>query len=105
MSQKIYKNYIGGEFVSSKDLFDDINPVDGSLVAKVAEADLSMVDAAVKSARQALNGEWSDISLKERCNLLNKIADAIEKRFEEFVAVEVADTGKSQSHARKVVGP
>jgi len=102
MSQKIYKNYIGGEFVSSKDLFDDINPVDGSLVAKVAEADLSMVDAAVKSARQALNGEWSDISLKERCNLLNKIADAIEKRFEEFVAVEVADTGKSQSHARKV---
>ncbi|HJL93229.1 MAG TPA: aldehyde dehydrogenase family protein, partial [Woeseiaceae bacterium] len=102
MSQKIYKNYIGGEFVSSKDLFDDINPVDGSLVAKVAEADLSMVDAAVKSARQALNGEWSDISLKERCNLLNKIADAIEKRFEEFVAVEVADTGKPQSHARKV---
>ena len=34
----ILKNYVAGEFITSDNLFDDINPVDGTLVAKVAEA-------------------------------------------------------------------
>ena len=34
LSQLIYKNYISGEFKSSDNLFDDISPFDGSIVAE-----------------------------------------------------------------------
>jgi len=102
MTSKIYKNYIAGEFVSSDRLFDDINPVDGSLIAKVAEADSAMVDRAVIAANVALKGDWSDMPLAERCNVLRQVADGIEARFDEFVDAEIADTGKPQSHARTI---
>jgi hypothetical protein len=32
------RNYVAGEFIATPHLFDDINPVDGSLVARVCEA-------------------------------------------------------------------
>ena len=102
MSIKIYKNYIAGEFISSNRLFDDINPVDGSLIAKVAEADKVMVENAVIAAKIALKGEWGRISLLERCKLLRQIADGIEARFEDFVDAEIADTGKPLSQARNI---
>ena len=66
MTSKIYKNYIAGEFLSSDRLFDDINPVDGSLIARVAEADKQMVEKAVGAAKIALKGEWGTIPLIER---------------------------------------
>ena len=102
MTTKIYKNYIAGEFISSERLFDNINPVDGSLIAKVAEADSAMVNRAVMAANAALKGDWRDMPLAERCNMLRKVADGIEARFDEFVAAEIADTGKPQSHARTI---
>ncbi|MFQ3362344.1 MAG: aminomuconate-semialdehyde/2-hydroxymuconate-6-semialdehyde dehydrogenase, partial [Woeseiaceae bacterium] len=61
MTSKIYKNYIAGEFISSDRFFDDINPVDGSLVARVAEADKLMVEKAVVAAKMALKGEWGKL--------------------------------------------
>ena len=102
MTSKIYKNYIAGEFLSSDRLFDDINPVDGSLIARVAEADKQMVEKAVGAAKIALKGEWGTIPLIERCKLLRRIADGIEARFDDFVDAEISDTGKPQSHARTI---
>ena len=91
---KLIQNYIDGEFVSSKSQFNDINPADGSVIAEVSEADKDQVDAAVQSARLALRGEWGRSSVRERAASLYRIADGIEKRFDCFVAAEVADTGK-----------
>ena len=102
MSQIIYKNYIAGKFQSSQNLFDDISPIDGSLVAKVAEASNSDVDKAVDAARNAFNGDWSNMSLKTRCDLLEKVALIIEKRFDDFVDAEVADTGKPVNQAKLI---
>ena len=45
------KNYVAGQFVTSKKLFDDINPVDGSLVGKVHEADKATVHRLPEPAR------------------------------------------------------
>ena len=36
----------------------------------------------------------------QRANLLHKVADGIDKRFEDFVAAEVADTGRPEHQAR-----
>lgn len=98
----LYRNYVAGAFVGSDRLFDDINPVDGSLAARVAEADAATVDRAVQSARAAMAGPWGHMPTAERVALLYKVADGIDKRFDDFVAAEIADTGKPLVQARTV---
>ena len=99
------KNYVGGAFVESQERFDDVNPADGALVAKVHEADRATVDAAVVAARQALASDWGAMPAAERGSLLNKVADCIEKRFDDFVDAELADTGKPRTQARTLDVP
>ena len=93
------KNYIDGRFVGSARQFTKLSPVDGTAVAIAHEADRAMVDAAVRAARAALKGPWSRMPLQERVDLLRNIAAGIEKRFDDFLAAEVADTGKPVSLA------
>src|SRR5437899_2258327 len=93
------KCYINGQFVGSGRQFAKINPVDGTVVAQVHEADRAMVDAAVRAARAALQGPWGRMALQARVDLLRKVAEGIEKRFDDFVQAEVADTGKPVSLA------
>jgi len=102
---KFIQNYIDGKFVESARQFADVNPADGSVVAQVSEADSSMVDAAVLSARKSLRRDWGRFGVRERVALLHKVADAIESRFDCFVAAEVADTGKPISLASKLDVP
>ncbi|MBI4289880.1 MAG: 2-hydroxymuconic semialdehyde dehydrogenase [Betaproteobacteria bacterium] len=88
------KNYINGQFSGSSKQFTKVSPVDGSVVALVHEADRAQVDAAVQAARLALKGHWGRMSLQDRVEMLRAIAGGIERRFDDFVAAEVADTGK-----------
>tara|TARA_R110002072_G_scaffold177702_3_gene333706 strand:- start:3133 stop:4629 length:1497 start_codon:yes stop_codon:yes gene_type:complete len=90
------KNFINGEYRSSSagKTFDKLNPCTGSLFAKVHEATREDVDAAVKAARDALDGPWGRMSESERGAILHKVADGIDARFDEFLAAECADTGK-----------
>jgi len=85
--------------------FADVNPADGTVTAQVVEADEDLVDGAVRAARKALRGEWGHLSVRERAARLHKVADAIEARFDCFVAAEVADTGKPISLASKLDVP
>lgn len=98
-------NYIDGQFVRGKRDFPDINPADGSTIAEVSEADSDLVDRAVSAARKALQGEWGRTSVRDRATLLHKVADAIEARFDCFVAAEVADTGKPVALASRLDVP
>ena len=102
---KSFLNYIDGQFVPGKQEFVDVNPADGSVIAQVAEADQALVDAAVQSARVALCRGWSGLGTTGRAVLLHKIADEIERRFDCFVAAEVADTGKPISLASRLDVP
>jgi aminomuconate-semialdehyde/2-hydroxymuconate-6-semialdehyde dehydrogenase len=102
---KLILNYIDGQFVRGKREFADVNPADGSVIAQVTEADQGLVDDAVSAARRALRGEWSRLGVRDRAARLHKIADAIEARFDCFVAAEVADTGKPVALASKLDVP
>ncbi len=82
-----------------------MNPADGSVIAQVTEANEELVDAAVQAARKALRGEWGRWGVRERAARLNRVADAIEKQFDCFVAAEVADTGKPIALAAKLDVP
>jgi aminomuconate-semialdehyde/2-hydroxymuconate-6-semialdehyde dehydrogenase len=99
---KDVRNFIAGEYVAGKDgrSFDKRSPVDGRLVARVSEAGQTEVDAAVAAARAALQGPWGAITPAERGDLLYAVANEINKRFDDFLAAEVADTGKPVSLAR-----
>ena len=102
---KLLQNYVNGRFVRGPREFTDINPADGSVIAQVSEADESLVNQAVESARHALAGDWGKLAIASRGALLHNIADGIEARFNEFVQAEVADTGKPVSLASKIDVP
>ena len=88
-------NFIDGRYEdSAQRWFDDIDPATGTLAAQVAEAGEGEVDAAVAAARRALEGPWGGMGVEQRAGLLHKVADTIIARLDEFVAAEMADTGK-----------
>jgi aminomuconate-semialdehyde/2-hydroxymuconate-6-semialdehyde dehydrogenase len=93
-------NYVAGTFSSGGARFAVVNPVNGIIIAEACEADQAAVDRAVTAARAALSGKWGQTTLQQRRALLHRIADGIEQRFEEFLAAEIADTGKPASQAR-----
>jgi aminomuconate-semialdehyde/2-hydroxymuconate-6-semialdehyde dehydrogenase len=99
---KLLQNYVNGQFVRGPSEFPDINPADGSVIAQVSEADESLVNQAVESARRALTGDWGKLTVPARAAVLHKIAEGIEARFNDFVEAEVADTGKPISLASKI---
>ena len=98
----LIRNFIDGNYVErpGAKTFDKRSPVTNALIARVAEATEADVDAAVKAARAALSGPWGKLTPAERGDLLYALADGINKRFDDFLAAEVADTGKPVSLAR-----
>lgn len=99
---KEFKNFINGEWVGTARRFEDRNPVDNSLIGHVHEAGQAEVDAAVAAARQALRGPWGRMDAARRVALLHAVADGIERRFDDFLQAEIADTGKPLALASHV---
>jgi len=99
-----FRHFINGDFVASAGgrTFENRNPVDNSLIGTVFEAGLTEVNAAVEAARDAFRGPWGRLTQGERAALLNRVAGAIEERFDEFLAAECRDTGKPRSLASKI---
>ena len=88
-------NFINGASVpsSSGKTSDLINPSTGEVYAKAPVSNSADVDQAMKSASDAFFG-WRDSTPSERQRALLKIADALESRAEEIVAIESRNTGK-----------
>jgi len=99
---KQFLNFINGEFVATKKTFENRAPADNHVIGLVHEAGQAEVEAAVKAARAAMNGEWGKMSVVKRVELLNAVADEINNRFDEFLAAELADTGKPHSLASHI---
>ena len=99
---KRFQNYVDGRFSGGAREFDDVNPADGTVIGKASAADRDLVDAAVRAARRAVHGPWGKAGVRERAAMLYKIADGIERRFDDFLAAEVADTGKPIALARRL---
>lgn len=98
--QPVITHYIGGRPVaSSRPPFANIDPATGQVTSYVHEADASIVDQAVKAARDALSGPWGSYTDAQRAAVMRKLADGIRARFDEFVAAEIRDTGKPYSLA------
>ena len=83
------------------DVFD---PATGEVAAQVADGDAGDVDAAVAAAQAAFPA-WSSLPNSERARWLERLADAIEARLDEFAQVEASDGGKPLALARDIEIP
>jgi aminomuconate-semialdehyde/2-hydroxymuconate-6-semialdehyde dehydrogenase len=97
------QHFINGNYTDGAGaVMDKHSPLDGAHSTTVAEGGKAEVAAAVAAARAALDGPWGQFPAAKRAQLLQAVAAGIERRFDEFVAAEVADTGKPVSLAREM---
>jgi aldehyde dehydrogenase (NAD+) len=89
------KMLVDGSWVdaASGKRFESRNPATGELLATVAEGDKEDIDRAVTAARKAFVGPWSRFTPYERQQLLLKLADLVERHFDELTTLDTLDMG------------
>ncbi len=97
-------HWIGGRRVASKETFDDVSPIDESVLARVARGGPTEAAAAVAAASAAFPA-WRRTRPEERAAVLHRIADGIEARLEDLAMVETLDNGALLRSHRKGVMP
>jgi len=100
--------FIDGRFVPSVSgrRFATVNPATGETLAEVAEAGAEDLDRAVASARAAFeSGPWSSMKPRQRGRILQRAAERLQARAEEFGRVETLDNGKPIFEASKIDMP
>ncbi|VWX34120.1 MULTISPECIES: 2-hydroxymuconic semialdehyde dehydrogenase [unclassified Limnobacter] len=95
-------NFINGEFVAAGNTFPKYSPVNNAVIAQVHEASRAQVNDAVAAAKAALKGPWGKLTVADRVQMLYAVADEINRRFDDFLQAEVADTGKPVSLASHI---
>jgi betaine-aldehyde dehydrogenase len=95
---KKLNNFINGKSVESTsgETTTLVNPATGQPFATAPKSNAADIDAAFKAASDAFV-DWRDSTPSQRQRALLKIADAIEERAEEVIAIEVENTGKPVS--------
>ncbi|WP_019546592.1 aldehyde dehydrogenase [Streptomyces sulphureus] len=91
-----FRMLIGGvetDAVSGR-TYRSLDPYTGQPWAEVPDCGGADVDAAVRAARQALDGEWGRMSGGERGRLLWQLADVIAEEADDLAELEVRDGGK-----------
>lgn len=69
------------------------NPSNGQLLASISAAQKEDVDAAVVSAQKAFKGSWKSTPPTQRGQLLNRLADLIERDADDLASIEALDAG------------
>ncbi len=88
------RQFINGELVGSKRESSSISPADGSTLGRYADADEQQARQAVAAARAAFaDTDWSR-DRRHRHQVLNGVADAIERRTDELVSLLARENGK-----------
>ena len=92
---KKFRNFIDGKHVdaASGDTLDIINPASGKVYATSPNSKQADIDAAMQAAARGFE-TWKESTPSERSLALFRIADAIEARKDEFIAMEVENCGK-----------
>ena len=93
---------IDGRWVeaASGKTFETINPATCEVLAHVAEGDSEDIDRAVEAARRAFEGPWRKVKPFERQALLLRLADLVERRFDELAALDTLDMGAPISRTK-----
>ncbi|MCY0908432.1 MAG: aldehyde dehydrogenase family protein [Sulfobacillus thermotolerans] len=98
--EQISQQWINGEWVpgQSTTVYDDVNPYNQEVVARVRLATSHDIDRAYQAAQNA-QPAWAAVSPYTRSALLGKVAALMEANQEEIAAMIVAETGGTQFKA------
>ncbi len=97
------RHWIGGERVASADTFEDLSPIDGTVLGQVVRGGQAEADAAVAAAQDAFPA-WARMGARARGEILHRVADLVEQRLEDFAQLETRDNGSLlRSHRRGVM--
>lgn len=89
----MYRLLIDGKLVDGAHEMDVINPATGQVFASCARADAAQLDAAIAAAKAAFPS-WAARRFAERRQLLERYADAIDARKDEFARLLTREQGK-----------
>ena len=90
---------INGEKIWTDKMFSSVNPSQpDQIVGHAAEGDIPEAERAVAAARAAFE-KWRRTSFEERCQLLERAAEILERRRFELSALEVFEVGKPWGQA------
>ena len=84
MTREFKGLYIGGRWWHPGRSFDDLNPADGSVWARVPDGGLAETRAAIDAAQAAFPA-WAARPFQERSHLMLKVAEVVEKRKADLV--------------------
>ncbi len=95
------KLMIGGRWVdaASGETFETLNPVNGKVLAQIAMGEAADVDRAVAAARAAFEGAWRKVKPFERQAMILRLAELIEKNFEELSLLDTLEMGAPMKRA------
>lgn len=97
-------HYIGGQRVASAQAFELHSPIDQRLLGHISEGSAEHVDAAIRAAQAAFPA-WSRMTAAERKPYLDRFAQEIGKRADDFCRLESNDAGVLLSRMRHGVVP
>lgn len=96
-----YKNYIGGNWVSSKTkkTFTSLNPANKGVLAYFQASSADDVELAVNAAEKAFP-DWSNVPAPKRGEILFKIASLLEQNKERLAKILTQEMGKVLKEAK-----
>ncbi|GAB6926079.1 NADP-dependent succinate-semialdehyde dehydrogenase [Paenibacillus sp. JCM 10914] len=92
------ENYIGGQWIKTKDQIDVYNPADGKVIGTVPKAGKKEAKQAVDAAAEAF-AEWSTKTAVERSELLRSWHQLIQSNTDELARIMTIEQGKPLKEA------
>lgn len=97
LSQDPIPLFIAGKWAPARSgaIFETCDPGNGTVLARVAAAEVHDVNAAVCSAREAFRTSgWATMSANQRAVILHRLADLIDQHTAVLAQIESLDVGK-----------
>src|SRR6201987_3902387 len=89
---------LGIQSGTGQDFVDSVNPCTGDIVMRVPATPLDTIPGIFEKARTAQK-KWAAHPLRERCEMLRQLADAIFERRDDISGVITRETGKPRAEA------
>lgn len=87
--------FIDGDYVTSKDAIESINPANGEVIAAVSAGDANDIDRAVASARASFTGgAWSRMAPRDRMDVMYRFAELVREDGLALAVLDTLDMGK-----------
>ena len=97
-----FRLLIGGRLVAGASTFGVINPANETVLALCPRADVAQLNDAVAAAKKALPA-WAGTPLRDRANLLNRLADALAEAKDAFASLITHEQGKPLSQSAREI--